>query len=221
MNQLWVGVERNPECTAVFNSHSNTVWSCRMSGWRPRAGRSPVPLLTSASHTNSTWSAAGSLTSTTGWKWVHLMLDNRLHSAILALQVFIDQGGLTDGHYQLWVDLDKRQFVFRPTQQWSQLQRALTRTVLGKWTKSSSILLWLFCDLTGKEKEKTSLRNVAPQLAPQRSFHPGRIGAWVPGFHQVHEAEDRPRGSTHLGRLLTDPIHPSMAAVNVLIINPV
>lgn len=61
-----------------------------------------------------------------------------------------------------------------------------------------------------KRKKKTSLRNVAPQLAPQRSFHPGRIGARVPGFHQVHEAEDRPRGSTHLGRLLTDPIHPSI-----------
>lgn len=43
-----------------------------------------------------------------------------------------------------------------------------------------------------------------PSTVLQRSIHPGRVGARVSGFHQVHQAEDRPRGSTHLGRLLTD-----------------
>lgn len=45
---------------------------CRMKAWRPRTGLSPTQLPTSASHTSSIWSAAGWLTSTTGWKWVPL-----------------------------------------------------------------------------------------------------------------------------------------------------
>lgn len=62
-----------------FYSYSNIAWSCRMRVWRRRVGWFPAPLLTSASHTSSTWSAAGSLTSTTGWKWVYLLFDNSLN----------------------------------------------------------------------------------------------------------------------------------------------
>lgn len=48
----------------------------RMKAWRLRTEPCPTRLPTSASHTNSTWSAAGWLTSTTGWKWVPLWNDD-------------------------------------------------------------------------------------------------------------------------------------------------
>lgn len=56
-------------------------------------------------------------------------------------------------------------------------------------------------------------RQGVPQLPLQRSFHPGRLRTRVSGLRQVHKAENRPRGPTHLGRLLTVQIHPAMAAL--------
>lgn len=47
--------------------------SCRMRDWRLWTGASRILLPISALRTNSTWSAAGWLTSTTGWKWVHVL----------------------------------------------------------------------------------------------------------------------------------------------------
>lgn len=112
-------------------------------------GRPPALLLTSASHTNSTWSAAGSLISTTGLKWVYLLLDNSLNFCTGGIYWprRIDRSPLSA---RSGPDTDV--FVFRPTQPWLHLQRAPTWTVWEKWTKSSSILLWLFCVFNRKKQ---------------------------------------------------------------------
>lgn len=54
-----------------------------------------------------------------------------------------------------------------------------------------------------------SWRNVVPQLVLQCPFHPSCVRARVSGLHQVHQAEDWPRGSTHLGGLLTQQSQPN------------
>lgn len=54
-----------------------------------------------------------------------------------------------------------------------------------------------------------SWRNVVPQLVLQRPFYPSCVRARVSGLHQVHQAEDWPRGSTHLGGLLTQQSQPN------------
>lgn len=59
-----------------------------MRAWKRRGAQSPALLLTSASPTSSTWRAADSLTSTTGWKWVYLMLDNILNSCLSCTRRF-------------------------------------------------------------------------------------------------------------------------------------
>ncbi|TWW72027.1 Origin recognition complex subunit 3 [Takifugu flavidus] len=59
-------------------------------------------------------------------------------------------------------------------------------------------------------------RRGVPQLPLQRSIHPGRLRTRVSGLRQVHKAENRPRGPTHLGRLLTGQIHPAMAALQLM-----
>lgn len=178
-----------------------------MRAWKRRVARCPVLLLTSASPTSSTWSAADSLTSMTGWKWVYLMFDNILNSCRSCVG-FIKLGGSID-HCKKW------------TRSWRVCFQAYATVVtsaegadvdsLGRVDEIKQYPSSAFLRLNGGGNPLE--RQGVPQLLLQCTVHPGRLRTRVSGLRQVHKAENRPCGPTHLGRLLTVQIHPAMAAL--------
>lgn len=92
--------------------------------------------------------------------------------------------------------------LLRPSPPWCRPLRVTVQilTTWGRWTSSNSILPRLRTPAA-----TTSTTEKRSSTVGQRSFHQGRVRAGVSGLHQIHQAEDGPRGSTHLGRLLTGP----------------
>lgn len=130
-------------------------------------------------------------------------------------------GQESTGHWLNW----KPVLAFRPMPQWFLLLRGTIQilTIMGRWRKSNSILpvhQCFFCHalsafhyfeflihicLTSQQifVWNPQRRNIVPQLVLQCPFHQSCVRARISGLHQVHQTEDGPRGSTHLGRLLT------------------
>lgn len=125
---------------------------------------------------------------------------------------FIGRGGSIDRHYRHWVD-PKLTCLFSGLRYRGYVCRWDRRGRLRTSGRNQAVSFPSFA-LNGLWNNP----RVIPQLPLQRSLHPGRVRTRVSGLHQVYEAENRPRGPTDLGRLLTAQIHPAMAALHLLLI---
>lgn len=125
---------------------------------------------------------------------------------------FISRWGSIDRHYRHWVD-PKLMCVFSGLCYRGYICRGHRRGRLRKSGRNQAVSFPSFALIDRKNNPR-----IIPQLTLQRSLHPGRVRTRVSGLHQVYEAENRPRGPTDLGRLLTAQIHPAMAALHVLLI---